>query len=269
MNIAAVALALLAVSEVAPAAARQPWHCCRCYRDVPKSQFIVVCHEGHGEKGACPLPVLPANVPVHVKCGGRVREGVSADCPVCREDRLWAKRRPAIEKELPGHSSVRKASASLSEGPRKVEVHVLLHPQGARCAECPGGIRPLLGITYVENSDLKEEVKVLRSESQLSAFLRSCKLSGKDEAGRKELAIRAAVLVQELWPPVHSGDTVIVPGEGKVGPLDSLRLKETDSGWTATFELKKGHRFFVLVVTFDRDGTFVDLRTSDTGRSCH
>jgi hypothetical protein len=159
---------------------------------------------------------------------------------------VMAKLQAELDKALPEHKVGRQLPGERSWLPN-VQFFMVVHA-GSPCKTCAANAEPLIAI---ERKDDKEEIHVLTSEKDMSELLKLQKVSGKEEA-----ALAVAELVQALFEPIHGG---LEPSN-----LGKVKL---DNG-KARFEYKKGHAYWELVVSFDKDGAFTGLEVKDTGRMC-
>jgi hypothetical protein len=156
------------------------------------------------------------------------KKGVCALCLKPVKDPARVKAQALLKASLPAHTLGRESPIKLAD----LKFFLVLH-SGSPCKDCPQYLEPLVAV------DAKTgEGRVLRSEKELAEYVR----------GRiiKDVSV-IAELVQALWEPIHGG-------------LEKKGERE--------FEFKKGHAYWKLSIELREDGTFNDLKTEYTGRSC-
>lgn len=148
---------------------------------------------------------------------------------------------------LPGHRPGREI-----EPPKGLDVRLFaLEHSETPCKTCAPQLRAL-GVIETQEGGPKTIAWIATSEKDAEKLLKRRKIPGSPQ----EVALCAAQTVQALWIPIH----------GALKPEAASEVRIEDG--KAEFEYKKGHAYWKLVVTLDKDGKFSGLEVEDTGRRC-
>jgi hypothetical protein len=165
-----------------------------------------------------------------------------------------------LDKSMPGHRAGRELPSDLSKKLLpNVALFMILHP-GSPCESCPKHLECLGVVEYKNPEDGEGKIALLKTEEDLAELLKRQKPSGREDAARL-----AAELVQALWRPLK-GSLMAVQGDKRVVP-ENVALEKDGEGHKAVFEYKKGHAYWTVVVTIDKEGVLAGIAVSDTGRA--